>query len=52
MIQPREPVILLVGRLQSTLDVLALELENHHRKVFASNDKERIRDLLSSGSIG
>ena len=46
-----EPKILAIGRLQSTLDILVEEWERYGRNVIASNSKEKIKELIETGSI-
>lgn len=46
-----EPRILAIGRLQSTLDILVEEWERYGRNVIASNSKEKIKELIETGSI-
>ncbi len=41
-----EPRILLIGRLQSTIDVLSIELKRMGRQVVASNKIEEILQIL------
>lgn len=45
-----EPRLLLIGKLQSTLDVLAEELRRFGRDVLATNDRELIRKTLAEGT--
>jgi DNA-binding NtrC family response regulator len=46
-----EPRILVIGRLQSTLDVLVEEWERYGRNVIASNSKERIREIIEKDTV-
>ena len=46
-----EPKILAIGRLQSTLDILVEEWERYGRNVIASNSKEKIKEIIETGSI-
>ncbi|MDI9950407.1 hypothetical protein [Rhodococcus sp. IEGM 1305] len=46
-----EPRLLLIGRRQSTLDVLKEELTRFGRDVVASNDRELIRQALLDGNV-
>ncbi|MFC7451187.1 hypothetical protein [Rhodococcus daqingensis] len=46
-----EPRLLLIGRLQSTLDVLAEELRRFGRDVVATNDRVLIRQTLVEGKV-
>ncbi|MGW6379339.1 hypothetical protein ACWFRB_25055 [Rhodococcus sp. NPDC055112] len=46
-----EPRLLLIGKRQSTLDVLAEELRRFGRDVIATNDRERIRQILTGGQV-
>ena len=46
-----EPKILAIGRLQSTLDILVEEWERYGRNVISSNSKEKIKELIETGSI-
>ena len=46
-----EPQILLIGRLQSTLDILVEELTRYGRNVIGSNDRGHIARLLSDAGI-
>ena len=47
----KEPRILAIGRLQSTLDVLVEEWERYGRNVIASNSKDRIKEIIATDSI-
>ena len=49
--QAVEPRILLIGRQQSTLDVLAEELRRYGREVLGSNDRAIIEKSLRDGAI-
>ena len=42
----KEPRILLIGRLQSTLDVLTEELRRYGRDIFATNNRSEMERLL------
>ncbi|GHD05500.1 hypothetical protein [Zhihengliuella salsuginis] len=44
-----EPRLLLIGKRQSTLDVLAEELRRFGRDVVATNDRALIRQTLTAG---
>lgn len=46
-----EPKILIIGRLQSTLNVIGEELTRYGRQIVASNSEENIKMIVSSGSI-
>ena len=46
-----EPRILVIGRLQTTLDVLVEEWERYGRNVIASNSKEKIKEIIETDSI-
>jgi hypothetical protein len=46
-----EPRILVIGRLQSTLDVLVEEWERYGRNVIASNSRDRIKEIIETDSI-
>lgn len=47
----REPRILAIGRLQSTLDVLVEEWDRYGRDVIACNSKDRISAIIANDSI-
>ena len=46
-----EPRILVIGRLQTTLDILVEEWERYGRNVIASNSKEKIKEIVETDSI-
>jgi hypothetical protein len=46
-----EPRILVIGRLQTTLDILVEEWERYGRNVIASNSKEKIKEIIETDSI-
>ncbi len=46
-----EPTILIVGRLQTTLEILAEELEKFGRKILASSEKEKIAAILKDEHV-
>ena len=46
-----EPSILVIGRLQTTLDILVEEWERYGRNVIASNSKEKIKEIIETDSI-
>ncbi|MDC1369688.1 hypothetical protein N8301_03705 [Cyclobacteriaceae bacterium] len=46
-----EPRILVIGRLQTTLDILVEEWERYGRNVIASNLKEKIKEIIETDSI-
>ncbi|MFD6388628.1 hypothetical protein ACWF9G_07020 [Nocardia sp. NPDC055029] len=46
-----EPRILLIGRRQSTLDVLAEELRRFGRDVMATNDRAIVEATVTDGSV-
>ena len=46
-----EPRILVIGRLQTTLDMLVEEWERYGRNVIASNSKEKIKEIIETDSI-
>lgn len=46
-----EPVILLIGRLLATLEVLAEELRRHGRIVHTTNQKTHLQQLLAEDKI-
>ena len=46
-----EPRILVIGRLQTTLDILVEEWERYGRNVIASNSKEKIMEIIETDSI-
>ena len=46
-----EPRVLVIGRLQSTLDILVEEWERYGRNVIASNSKDQIREIIKNDSI-
>ena len=46
-----EPRILVIGRLQTTLDIVVEEWERYGRNVIASNSKEKIKEIVETDSI-
>tara|TARA_B110000483_G_scaffold243405_1_gene333030 strand:- start:677 stop:1111 length:435 start_codon:yes stop_codon:yes gene_type:complete len=46
-----EPRVLVIGRLQSTLDILVEEWERYGRNVIASNSKDKIKEIIKNDSI-
>ena len=46
-----EPRVLVIGRLQSTLDILVEEWKRYGRNVIASNSKEKIKEIIETDSI-
>jgi len=46
-----EPKILVIGRVQSTMDVLCEEWERFGRDVVATSDVDRVKEIMQNNSI-